>query len=634
MFGAVRPAHLIRHSLILIAAIVAAGYGAVSLASSASAGPAAPATKAAFAAHPRVPAAPHVAGVPNLGPNVYVFTPSMPQSQIQATVDAIASQQVPNQFGTQRYALFFEPGTYGTPSDPLIFQVGYYTQVAGLGSSPGDVVINGSVDVYNQCFSSNNCIALDNFWRSLSNLTVDVAGGSGCQTRTEFWAVSQAAPMRRVNINGGTMSFMDYCSAGPQFASGGFVADSQFAVSNLVNGSQQQFIVRNSNLSSWSNGVWNQVFAGDNGAPPQSFGQPGGQPYTTLATSPVTQEEPFLYQASNGSFRVFVPALQHDSVGPTWANGPTAGGSIPISQFFIAEPSTPAGRINGALASGQNLVLTPGVYHLSQPLQVRKADTVVLGLGLATLIPHGGNAAMQVASVPGVKLSGLIIDARAANSPVLMQIGSQQGSQGDAADPTLVQDIYFRIGGAEPGKATDSLIVNSSHVILDNIWAWRADHGAGVGWTDNTADHGLIVNGDDVTAYGLFVEHYQKTQVIWKGQGGTDIFFQNEMPYDPPSQAAWMANPSTSGYPAFEVGGNVRTFTGYGLGSYCFFNQGLPIEATQAFTAPSTAPGVQLHDLLTVFLSGSGSINSVIDGVGAPVNSSTAGSPSNVVSFP
>ena len=129
----------------------------------------------------------------------------MPQSQIQATVDSIASQQVPNQFGTQRYALLFEPGTYGTPADPLIFQVGYYTQVAGLGASPGDVVINGSVDVYNQCFrraEHANCIALDNFWRSLSNLTINVAGGSGCQANTEFWAVSQAAPMRRVDVNG------------------------------------------------------------------------------------------------------------------------------------------------------------------------------------------------------------------------------------------------------------------------------------------------------------------------------------------------------------------------------------------------------------------------------------------------
>ena len=639
------PRHIVRRCASLLAALAAAGYGAAVLSPAATAAPAGPAaSQAGTAAHalaPRhIPAAPQVPGAPDLGPNVYIFTPSMPQSQIQATVDSIASQQVPNQFGTPRYALFFEPGAYGTAADPLIFQVGYYTQVAGLGASPGDVVINGSVDVYNQCFPSapgtTNCIALDNFWRSLSNLTINIAGGSGCQTKTEFWAVSQAAPMRRVNVSGGTMSFMDYCSAGPQFASGGFVADSQFAGGTIVNGSQQQFIVRNSNLDGWTNGVWNQVFAGDNGAPAQAFGVPGGAgPYTTLATSPVTQEEPFLYVGSDGGYRVFVPALQHNSVGPTWTNGPTAGASIPVSRFFIATPDTPVPRINLALALGQDLILTPGVYHLDEAIKVSRPDTIVLGLGLATLIPAQGNVSMRVASVPGVKLSGLIFDAGPVNSPVLLQVGSPGDRPGSSPDdPTLVQDVYFRIGGAEPGQATNSLVVNSSHVILDNIWAWRADHGAGVGWTDNVGDHGLIVTGDDVTAYGLFVEHYQKTQVIWSGQGGTDIFFQNEMPYDPPSQAAWMANATTEGYPAFEVTDSVRTFTGYGLGAYCFFNQGLPIVATEAFQAPSSAPGVRLHDLLTVFLSGSGGINSVVDGVGAPVNSGNAGRPSDVVSFP
>ncbi len=627
------PHRLIRRSLALAAALATAGFGAASLGT-----PAAVAALAGVAlAHQHIPAAPHVAGAPDLGPNVYIFTPDMQQSQVQATLDAIASQQVPNQFGSQRYALFFEPGSYGTPADPLIFQVGYYTQVAGLGASPGDVVINGSADVYNQCFPSapgtTNCIALDNFWRSLSNLTIAIAGGSGCQAKTEFWAVSQAAPMRRVDVTGGTTSFMDYCSAGPQFASGGFVADSQFTGGTIVNGSQQQFIVRNSNLDGWSNGVWNQVFSGDNGAPAQAFGVPGGAgPYTTLATSPVTQEEPFLYRASDGSYRVFVPAVQRDSLGPTWTSGPAAGTSVAVSRFFIAAPGTPIGRINGALASGRNLILTPGVYHLKQAIAVRRADTIVLGLGVATLIPDRGNAAVRVASVPGVKLSGLMVDAGPVNSPVLMQIGSRPG--GRAGDPALLQDVYFRIGGAEPGKATDSLVVNSSHVILDNIWAWRADHGDGVGWTANTADHGLIVRGDNVTAYGLFVEHYQKTEVIWSGQGGTDIFFQNEMPYDPPSQAAWMADASTDGFPAFAITGNVRGFTGYGLGSYCFFNQGLPIMATEAFKAPDSAPGVRLHDLLTVFLSGSGGINSVIDGVGAPVTSATSGTPSDVVSFP
>ena len=82
----------------------------------------------------------------SFGPNVYLFNPSTPLSEIQATVDSIATQQVSNQFGTQRYALLFEPGTYGSSTTPLNFQVGYYTTVAGLGQSPADVVINGSVE--------------------------------------------------------------------------------------------------------------------------------------------------------------------------------------------------------------------------------------------------------------------------------------------------------------------------------------------------------------------------------------------------------------------------------------------------------------------------------------------------------
>jgi hypothetical protein len=235
--------------------------------------------------------------------------------------------------------------------------------------------------------------------------------------------------------------------------------------------------------------------------------------------------------------------------------------------------------------------------------------------------------------VPGVKLSGLIFDAGPKNSPVLLQVGGPLAhATGDASDPTLVQDVFFRIGGATAGQATDSLVVNSSHVILDDIWAWRADHGAGVGWTSNVADTGLTVNGNDVTAYGLAVEHYQKNEVVWNGQGGDVIFYQNENPYDPPDQASWMASPTQDGYPSFYIPSKVRSFQGYGLGSYSFFNQGVPIENAMAFQAPDT-PGVGFHDLLTVFLSGSGGIESVINGTGAAVNSSFGG-PSDVVSYP
>jgi hypothetical protein len=578
------------------------------------------------------------AGAPDLGPNVYIFTPSMPQSQIQATVDAISSQQISNQFGTQRYALLFEPGTYGSAADPLIFQVGYYTEVAGLGTSPGAVTINGSIDVYNQCFppttpaTSPNCIALDNFWRSLSNLTINVAGGSGCQAATDFWAVSQAAPMRRVQVNG-KVSLMDYCNGGPDFASGGFIADSAFS-GQVVNGSQQQFLVRNSTMppppGGWTNAVWNQVFSGVVGAPAQSFPTP---PYTTLATSPVTQEKPFLQTDSAGRFSVFVPALQHNSAGTTWGSGPTPGTAIPIRKFFIASPSTPVLQIDLALALGKDLILTPGVYNLKAPIVVSRPNTVVLGLGFPTLVPQNGTAAMQVLGVPGVKLSGMIIDAGPVNSRVLLQVGGPLAKwTGSADDPTLVQDVFFRIGGATAGSATNSLVVNSSHVILDDIWAWRADHGAGVGWTLNTADTGLIVNGNDVTAYGLFVEHYQKTEVIWNGQGGEVIFFQNENPYDPPSQAAWMVSPTQNGYPAFFIPSRVTSFQGYGMGSYSFFNQGVQIVNAMAFQAPDT-PGVEFHDLLTRYLSGAGGIDSVINGIGAPVNSGNPG-PTYLVSYP
>ncbi len=575
---------------------------------------------------------------PALGPNVYVFTPNMPQSQIQATVDSIADQQISNQFGTQRYALLFEPGTYGSATNPLSFQVGYYTEVAGLGGSPGDVTINGSINVYNQCFAADNCIALDNFWRSMSNLTINVTGQTGCEAGTDFWAVSQAAPMRRVNVTGGNLSLMDYCNGSPDYASGGFIADSAFSGGTVINGSQQQFIVRNSNLDGWSNGVWNQVFSGDIGAPPTTFppatvnGNTVG-PYTTLSTSPVTQEEPFLQTDASGNYSVFVPALEHNSSGTSWQGGPAAGMSVPISKFFIATPSTPVLAIDAALALGRNLILTPGVYDLKAPIVVSRANTIVLGLGFPTLVPQNGTAAMQVLGVPGVKLSGMIFDAGPKNSAVLLQVGGPlAAATGSASNPSLVQDVFFRIGGATAGSATDSLVVNSSHVILDDIWAWRADHGAGVGWTSNTAANGLTVNGNDVTAYGLAVEHYQKNEVVWNGQGGEDIFFQNEMPYDPPSQAAWMSSSTTDGYPAFLISPKVTSFSGYGLGSYCFFDLGIPIQSDTAFSVPDT-PGVQLHDLLTRFLNGSGSINHVVNGTGAAVDTANPG-PSYMVSYP
>jgi len=576
------------------------------------------------------------AAPPDFGPNVIVFDSSMPTSQIQGTVDAIASKQVSNQFGTDRYALLFKPGTYGSRSDPLNFQVGYYTSIAGLGRSPGDVVINGSIYVHNQCDGSF-CTALNNFWRSLSNLTINVTTPNfGCYNG-EFWAVSQAAPMRRVDVNG-FATLMDYCTQ-PSFASGGFIADSRFS-DTIVNGSQQQWLARNSALGNWTNGVWNQVFSGVVGAPAECFPAQAscGGPYTTLPSSSVTREAPYLYVDSGGNQNVFVPSAQSGSSGTTWAGGATPGTSIPIDRFYVAKPSDSAATINSALRTGRNLILTPGIYHLDQSISVTRPDTVVLGLGFPTLIPTNGNAAMTTARAKGILISGVMFDAGPVNSPVLLQVGSGHArSDNESSDPSTLSDVFFRIGGATPGSATTSLVVNSNNVILDDIWAWRADHGNGVGWTSNTADTGVIVNGDNVTAYGLFVEHYQKYETIWNGNGGTVVFFQNEMPYDPPNQAAWMEAPGVDGWAAFKVGDAVTSFHGYGMGSYSFFNQGVNIYAAHAFEVPATLPPGSLHNLLTVFLDpshGLGGILNVVNDTGGPSTIANPDVPVTVVNYP
>jgi hypothetical protein len=581
--------------------------------------------------------------VPDFGPNVLIFDPSMPTSQIQATVDAIATQQVSNQFGTQRYALLFKPGVYGTTQTPLIINVGYYTDVAGLGAQPEDVTINGHVDVYNQCFSANNCIALDNFWRSLSNLTIHVTGTglSGCRASADFWAVSQASPIRRVNINGANLSLQDYCTAGPQFASGGFIADSQIANTGgnvIINGSQQQFYVRNSNIGTWTNDVWNQVFSGVVGAPAQSYPSPK---YTTLATTPVSREKPFLYIDASGNYNVFAPAPRTNSADVSWSSGSELGRSLPISSFFIANTSTSVQKINAELASGQSLILTPGVYQFDRSIEVKKPDTVVLGLGLATLVPQSGNAAITIGAVDGVEVSGLIVDAGPVNSPVLFQIGKPNGSKpNDPTDPVTLNDVYFRIGGATLGRASTSLEVDHDNVILDDIWAWRADHGANpaeIGWAVNVGDHGLVVNGDNVTALGLFVEHYEKEQVLWNGNGGETIFYQSELPYDPPIQSAWMDG-SANGYPSYVVSDGVTTHHAEGLGIYSFFdptrNNGNFITEDNAMTVPVVPGDVTVHDAGTVFLNGTGQITHVINGVGATVSQTNPDVVSPVVTYP
>ena len=226
-----------------------------------------------------------------------------------------------------------------------------------------------------------------------------------------------------------------------------------------------------------------------------------------------------------------VPKARTGAIGTSWSASASAETVLPLNRFFIANPTTPVALMNVALAFGKDLLLTPGVYDLRSPILVSRPDTVVLGLGFPTLTPQHGTSAVNVLSPNGNRIAGLIVDGGPVRSSSLVDIGLPGPlGRGKASDPTVLSDVFFRIGGPAAGKATTSLVVNSAYTVLDDIWAWRADHGTGVGWTVNTADTGLVVNGDNVTAYGLFVEHYQKTEVLWRGANGTVVFFQNENP--------------------------------------------------------------------------------------------------------
>jgi hypothetical protein len=558
---------------------------------------------------------------PDLGPNVRIFEPGTSAATIQSAVDSAFNAQLRSptaQFGSQRHVFLFKPGTYGR----VWANVGFYTTIAGLGINPDDVTINGAVNVDSGWNYGDESNATQNFWRSMENLSIVPEGG------TNRWAVSQAAPMRRVHIKGNLTLAPSNQDNGQGYSSGGYLADS--IVDGVVSsGSQQQWYTRDSRIARWDGGVWNMVYSGVQGAPANAFPNP---PHTTLATTPVTREKPYLYVDSAGLYRVFVPAIRRNSAGATWPN--TAGSSIPMREFYVAKPGDSAARINQALAQGLNLFFTPGTYTLNDTIRVTRANTVVTGIGFPTLIPTGGVEALNIADVDGVKVSGLTFDAGTTNSPTLLSVGRAGVHTDHAANPISLQDVFFRIGSSVQGKATTTLAVHSDDTIIDHIWAWRADHGgAPTGWTVNTGDTGVIVNGDDVLATGLFVEHYQKYEVIWNGNRGKTIFFQNEKPYDVPNQAAWIG-PRGNGYAAYKVADNVTDHQLWGGGSYAYFNVNPSVRVDRAFEVPNRA-GVQLRSVLTVSLGDVGTIANVVNDTGGSVpNPAGNTTPRNVVAYP
>ncbi len=536
---------------------------------------------------------------PDFGPNVLVFDPSMPASDIQSKLSQVYTQQDAAQFGTGRYAYFFKPGQYA-----LDVQVGFYTQVLGLGTSPDDVTITGAVRAKADWLGNNN--ATCNFWRGAENFAVvpspDIDSG------VDVWAVSQGTAIRRAHVLG-TLVLDD--NGG--WSSGGFIADSRIDT-QVQSGSQQQFLTRNVDLTSWQGSNWNMVFVGEGQAPGSSWPAP---PFTTVTATPRIREKPFLYLDGSGDYLVMVPALSQGTQGSSWSSGAPPGNAVSIDRFYLAHPGTDsAATLNAALVQGQHLLFTPGIYHLESAVKVSSPGTIVMGLGFATLIPDNGNPLLSIADVDGVTVAGLLLEAGPQSSPALLQVGDPASSADHSQSPTALFDVHCRIGGADVGTAARCVTIASNDVLVDNMWLWRADHGAGAAWNVNRSANGLVVDGARVTAYGLFVEHFQQYQTLWNGEDGSVYFYQSELPYDPPNQAAWQAAPGVNGYASYKVADGVTTHHAEGLGVYSVFTN--PVQEDDAIQTP-TASGVTMHHLVTVSLA-AGAINHIINGTGGKVS--------------
>ncbi|MCL2061093.1 MAG: fibronectin type III domain-containing protein [Firmicutes bacterium] len=588
------------------------------------------------------------------GENVYIYDAKYDAMQdIKDCVSRISNKMHADEMGPGRYTQFFKAGEYNNFDE---FEVGFYTHFAGLGKLPSDTKFYGSIrtrpHIGNSGGFENN--ATCTFWRSIENIEVNRASTAHA---TQFqWAVSQAAPARRLNINVPSQYHRD------GWASGGYIADSRFA-ERMEFGGQQQFYTRNNHLAAMDGVSWNRFTQGATGA---SHVNNFNQARTWIANTPLIREKPFIY-TDGGGYKVFVPAWRENAVGVSWSeadNHMGEGISLDlVNDFYIAKPGVTAAQLNAQLQDGKHVFFTPGWYFLEEPIVVTKADTVLLGTGYATLVPDKQNSsgAMLIEDVSGVILAGVMFDAHY-SSTYLLRVGRTGANNNHSENPSILSDVFLRVGGVleTPVHAEVSVQINSNNVVGDHLWVWRADHGrqnemggngsAGIGWNLNTAPWGLIVSGDDVTMYGLFVEHYQKYQTLWLGENGRTYFYQNESPYDPTNQEVYTSRAGTdhaaNGYAAYKVANHVQNHYAIGLGLYGVFNRTGPsrgqtesVFIDNAVEVPH-APGVQIWHALIIELAPAPNntratvgTHSVVNGTGAPVSNASPPSPSRITSF-
>ncbi|MES2826748.1 MAG: hypothetical protein V4687_01275 [Bacteroidota bacterium] len=587
------------------------------------------------------------------GENMYFYDRKFEHAEtarkdINSQFESIGRGGSNGEWTTKRQAYYFKANVKGQSYDPggsgsassaaaNAIELGFYSHIGGLGKVPASVKLGA---LFTRPHLSGGANATCTFWRSVENVVV---------MRDFAWTVSQSTSARRMQIES-TSKYISDVGANNFWGSGGFIADSHYTSARPNWGGQQQWYTRNTvfpadsgrlnssgitSASGTMGGSYNMVWQGCVNAPQADATN------SPISTTPIIREKPFLFIDEDKEYKVFVPAWQRDRTGVSWSPASMGKGKVQdlLTQWFVAKEGDTDVEINNALKAGKNIFFTPGHYALNAPIQVNRKDAILLGAGIAsvTLEPTENNkwGCIYADDKDGIIIAGLLMDS--SNSTTYQVRIGEEGAKADhSANPILLTDITCRVGGVQSKNIQihTAMQINSSNVVGDHFWLWRADHGSQPGgklrWTRDRCKNGLIVTGNDVTLYALFTEHFQEYEVLWLGERGRTYFFQNEPPYDAPNQESWSSQQSkVNGYAAFKVANTVKNHRSVGIGSYAVFTgTDGKVNKHNGFEIPNS-PDVKLEKLVITRFSGPGNIQNVINGIGG----STANGVKRVISY-